>query len=181
MASGGQKKKDQEAQNWWDAQARQSFQTAAAPTPLQTTFEKQQQDYLNWENAPGHNIADAPGLSNYIQIGQAAQNRANEQRMGSGAYALADGSGSGYAQQLHELGNAQRAEDFGTGLENARAMRHAEAVGSVLPLASLNLNRAQGQTSAAGSMYGTLLNRPKRQPFWQQLLQGAVGAAGAFA
>lgn len=157
--------KDRETQNYWNTQSQQAYQATAQATPLQQAFEQAQLDFLNWDKSSGKNVAEAPGLDNYIQIGRAAQERGNREKMGTGALALGGAGAEGYAPKLKELRQAESEQNFGTGLEDALAMRRSEATGSVIPLASLNNARNAGRAQFAGGMYGTLQNRP-RTGFW---------------
>lgn len=183
--SSGREKKNNQQQDWWQGQTQTAYNNVATKTPLETQFEANQKKFLDWDASDGKDVRDAQGLDSYIQIGQAAQERGNQQRMGTGALALSDGGASGYAEKLKSLQNAQRGENFGSGLENALAARRAEATGSVMPLAQLDLSRKNAQLGSATGMTGMYLNRPKTRPFWQDLtmgiIQGAsqVGAAAA--
>lgn len=175
MGSGGKKKKEE---NFWTQNAQTAYTNAGQKSELEKLFEQSQIDFLNWDKSGGKDVRDAPGLSNYIQIGQAAQERAGQERMGTGALQLGAGGGSEYAQKLKQLNQSQMAENFGTGLENALQMRRAEATGSVMPLASLDANRKGMQMQGANQMVSTYFNRPRSTPFWQQLL-GIGAQAGA--
>lgn len=180
MSSGRQKKLDQQ-QNYWNTQAQQAYTQAQQPSELQRVYEQKQLDFLNWDKQKNRNVADAPGLSNYIQIGQAALNRANRERMGTGALRLSDGGASGYAEKLKSLRQAEMGNEFGAGLENALAGLRAEANNSVLPLAQLNQSRLLGLTQIASGNNNAYLNRPRTQPFWQQLLLGAISGGSQVA
>lgn len=141
--------------------------------------------FLNWDESKGKNIRDAPGMSDYIQIGQAAIDRANQDRMGTGALRLSDGGASGYAEKMKSLRQAEMGNQVGASLENALAGLRAEAHGSVMPLAQLDMNRSMGLAGMASQNNNSYLNRPRQQPFWQQMLLGAIqggsAVAGAFA
>lgn len=163
----------------------QQAQQAAEKTPAQKAFEARQQAFLDWDNSKDKNVVDAPGMSDYIQIGRAALERANREKMGTGALALTGGGAEGYAEKLRQMNQREQANEFGAGLETALMQRRAEAQGSVMPLAQLNMNRSMGLAGLASQNNNSYLNRPRQQPFWQQLLMGAISGgsavAGAFA
>lgn len=173
---GGQAKRKREAESYWDAQARQANQAITQVDPLEAQWRQQQQDYLNWRSSDGRDVAEAPGLSEYIQIGQAAQDRAKQERMGTGALQLGNAANAGHVANLKTLRQNEAAQDFGTGLERAQAMRHAEATGSVMPLASLFTNRNVAQAQNAGSMFGQWSARPQPKNWWDYAREG-VGFA----
>ena len=164
MSSGG---RNRDRQNFWDSQAQQQNAAITQVDPLEQAYRDRQQAVLNWENTPGHDIRDMPGMSDAIQIGNAALARANQQRQ-SGSIHLADPGSSGYAQQLHELQQNQLGQEVGTGLENARAAIHAEATGSVLPLSQMNLARRSAQLNNSTQMFSQW-NQRKSKNWWDYL------------
>lgn len=161
------------------------MQQASEKTPAQKALEERQNRFLTWDNSKDKNVMDAPGMSDYIQIGQAAINRANRDKVGTGALALSDGGASGYAEKLKGLRQKEAANEFGAGLETALMNRRAEAQGSVLPMAQLDLSRSMGLAGLASQNNNAYLNRPRETPFWQKMILGAIqggsAVAGAFA
>ena len=89
MGSGG---RNRNQQNAWNETVRQQNAAITQVDPLEQAYRQRQQNVLNWENQPGHDIRDMPGMSDAIQIGQAALARANQERQGHGAINLADPS-----------------------------------------------------------------------------------------
>lgn len=168
MGGGGRNRRNQD---YWDAQNRQANQQITQVDPLEQQWRDQQQQYLTWRNSNGRDVRDAPGLSDYIQIGEAAQHRAKQERMGTGALQLGNAGNAGYTENLKTLRQNEAAQDFGTGLEQALGMRHAEATGSVLPLAQLTTNRNVARAGHAGSMFGQWNQRQSRN-WWDYLREG---------
>lgn len=173
MGGGG---RNREQQNYWNAQAQAQNRQITQVDPLEAQWRQQQQDYLNWRSSDGRDVAEAPGLSEYIQIGQAAQDRAKQERMGTGALQLGNAANAGHVANLKTLRQNEAAQDFGTGLERAQAMRHAEATGSVMPLASLTTNRNVAQANHSAGMFSQW-NQRKSKNWWDYLNEG-VGLAG---
>lgn len=160
-------------------QYQQSFQQAQAPTEAERIVMERNKAFLNWMDTPGKDITSAPGLAPYLQIGAAARERRQRQRMGTGGLALSGVGSEGYAAKLREQQMAEEAANFGTGLESAVAGRYAEATGSMLPLAQLGTQRSLGVLGSAQSNLQGYMNAPRETPFWKQLTMGAVqGAAG---
>lgn len=168
MSGGGRDERErQDAYNRAQTAATQINQV----DPLEERYRQQQMAFLNWKDSNGRDVRDAPGLSDYIQIGQAAQERAGRERMGTGALQLAGDAGN--AGNLRELKKQEAAQDFGTGLERAYAMRNAEATGSVMPLANMTLNRNTAYAGAMGNLYGIRSSQPKPKSWWNYLQEGA--------
>jgi hypothetical protein len=125
-----------------------------------------------WQKQPGHDIGDAPGMDPYIQIGRGALERGKKERMGTGALALGDPGSSGHAAKLREMGQAEAAQQFGAGLENAYAMRNAEVKGSYGPLAQLELGRKMGQLNNTSQAQALWVQKQRKSP-WDYALEGA--------
>lgn len=166
-----------------EAESRRQYQMALAEaqkrSPLELEQERRSMQFLkDWE-APGRDVRALPGLSNYIQIGQEAQERALQQRMGTGALRLSGVGTEGYAAKLREQSQTEAAQNTANALERAVASRYAEATGSILPLAQLQQSRSMGVLGSTQSREQAYLNAPRETPFWQTLTMGAVqGAAG---
>jgi hypothetical protein len=178
MASKG---KNKEREDFWGNASQQAYQQNAAPTPLQSAWEKQQTDFLNWDESKGKDVRSAPGMDKYIQLADAARNRASIERNPTGAMALGDLGDSGYAAQLQNQRQKESDQDIGSGLENALNLRRAEASGSVIPLAQLNQSRNANNMSFAGGMYNNIADRNKRPGFWQNLLMAGIAGGSQVA
>lgn len=173
MGGGGRQERERaERERQLAAQNAQLMQQAQQVSPLQQAYEQAQLEFLNWDKSKGKDVRNAPGLNNYIQIGQAAMDRAERDRQGTGALALGAPGAEGYTENLKSLRKNEMGREFGAGLENALAGRRAEATGSVLPLATLNNSRNLGVLNANSQMLGTYMNRPQRQPWWHSLVGG---------
>lgn len=175
MAGGGRNRR---RQNYWDAQAAVQNRDMTQQSPEEALRRQQVQQYLTWKNSNGRDVRDAPGLSDYIQIGQAAKERAGRERMGTGALKL--GGEGGYAEKLRQQKQAEAAQDFGIGLERAYAMNDAQMTGSVLPFASLDAGRRQAQAGHSASMFSQWNQRQSRNwwDYTMQIGQLAAQAAG---
>lgn len=176
MAGGG---RNRQQQNYWNTQAQQQNQQMTQQSPEEALRRQQVQQYLAWKNQDGRDVRDAPGLSDYIQIGEAAKERAGRERMGTGALKL--GGEGGFAEKLRQQKQAEAAQDFGIGLERAYAMNDAQMTGSVLPFASLDANRRQAQAGHSASMFSQWNQRRSRN-WWDYMMdvgQLATGAARA--
>lgn len=168
MGGGG---RNREQQNYWNQQAQQQNAQIATVNPLEQAYRARQQAVLDWENSPGRDVRDMPGMSEHIQIGQAALARANQNRQGTGAFNLADPGSSGFATQLKELKNNELGQQVGAGLEEARAGVHGEATGSVMPLSQLDLSRRLGQANHSAGMFSQWNQRQSRN-WWDYLREG---------
>jgi hypothetical protein len=185
----GGKGRNRNQQNAWNSQVQQDQATARAQNqqitqvdPLEAAYRAKQQRVLDWENSSGKDIRNMPGMDEHIQIGQAALNRANQERYGTGALNLGGAEGSGYAAKLKEQRQAQMGQEVGVGLENARAGIHSEAAGSVMPLSQLSTNRRLGQAqhslgiaNTSAGMFGQW-NQRKSKNWWDYLGEG-IGMA----
>jgi hypothetical protein len=178
VGSGG---RNREQQNYWNVAAQQAAPAITQQDPLEQAYRARQQSVLDWENQPGHDVRDMPGMGDAVQIGQAAINRSNQDRMGNGAFNLADPN-SGYATQLKEQKRNELGQEVGAGLENARAQISGEAHGSVLPFSQLTTNRNIARGNLAAGMFGQW-NQRKSKNWWDYLtdtVSMASQAAGAF-
>lgn len=187
MGGGGRNRQNQ---NYWNQQTQQQLQTAqqqnaaiAQVDPLEQAWRDRQKAVLDWDKKPGKDIRDLPGMSEHIQIGEAAVRRANQDRMGTGALQLGADGASGHAMKLKELRQAQMGEEVGAGLDNARAQIHAEAANSIMPLAQLHTNRKLGQAqhslgiaNTSAGMFGQW-NQRRSKNWWDYLREG-IGMAG---
>jgi hypothetical protein len=168
--------------NQQEALARQQYGQAYNQANQASEAEKllfgRNQAFLQAYDKPGMSVTDLPGMSPYLQIGKAAQERASRQRMGMGAMQLGSGN-EGYAAKLREQYAQSAAQDFGAGLEGAVANRYAEATGALLPSAQLAANRNALLLGSAQNNLQSYMNAPRETPFWKQLtMAGVQGAAG---
>jgi hypothetical protein len=179
MSSGNKQKQTQ--MSAWNTLAQTNNAAINTVDPLEQAFKDKQKRRLDWEASPNKNIGDpAAGLDEYIQIGHSALDRQNRDRMGTGALQLGDNGTAPYLANLKELHKAESAQNYGAGLEDANTMAHAEATGSVLPLAQLATNRRVAAAGNASQMFGNWSNVQTGTPWWQTLLQGASGGAAAY-
>lgn len=136
--------------------------------------------FSDWENAPGaHDILEAPGMSDMLDIYGSAESLANQDRLASPAHALS-GAGSGdYAAQADELGKSQRYNERAAGLSHALQSTKDEAYGMGGSAAELEFRRkqamAQDQISAESEYY----RRPQKKPLWERIAGLAIGGLGA--
>lgn len=173
MGGGG---RNREQQNYWNAQAKTQNAAIVEKTPLEKELEAKSLSRLNWEKEGRTDISDPrAGLSNYIQIGQAALDRGKRERMGTGALQLGNEANAGHVANLKQLHQNEAAQEFGAGLENADAMAHAEATGSVMPLAQLSTNRNIARANNSAGMFAQW-NQRKSKNWWDYLGEG-IGMA----
>lgn len=169
MASGA--KKTQANVDFWNQQSQQQLQQLQQPSETQKLIDERNKKFLDWDAQAGHNVKDAPGLSDYIQIGRAAQDRAKQERFGTGALQLGEDGQKPYLENLKSLRQSEQAENFGSGLENALAMKRAEVSGSALPFAQLDLQRKTAGAGIASQAMGQWLNRQAQQKTWWDYLK----------
>jgi hypothetical protein len=174
MGGGGRNRKQQ---NIWNTTAQQQNAAITTPDPLEQKWKDRQLAVLNWEDTPGKDIRDMPGMDSHIQIGRAALDAAGRDRQATGLN-LADTGSNGYATQLKELKRNELGQQVGAGLENARAGIHAEAAGSVLPLSQLSTQRKLGQAQHSAQMFGQWNQRKSKN--WWDYLTDTVGMAQGF-
>lgn len=162
---------------------------AAAPTPLQSAWEKSNLDFLDWESGKSGpvDVMKAPGLGTARSLFDYARAKQGGERAGIGALRLGlNASDPGLAANLATQADLRRDQDAAGQLENAVAARTAEAHGSVLPLSSLNTSRA---LNIAGLRTGIAQNAQGRadqlrqssgfmnSPLFGALVQGGMAAA----
>lgn len=131
-----------------------------------------------------------PGLGPSRSLYEHARAGQQSERQGIGALRMGlNASDPGMAANLAEQSKLRREQDASGQLEQAVAMKLAEAKGSALPLIGLNQQRTMGLASLAGNQSGNstgLWSQFRVRPsgwatFGQGLLGGAMGAATAFA
>lgn len=173
MGGGGRNRREQ---NYWNEQAKTQNAAIVEKTPLEKELEAKSLNRLNWEKEGRTDISDPrAGLQNYIQIGRAAIDRSKRERMGTGALQLGDAASSGYTENLKTLRQNETAQEFGAGLEQADAMAHAEATGSVMPLAQLTTNRNIARAGNSAQMFSQW-NQRKSKNWWDYMSEG-IGMA----
>lgn len=161
-------------------QYQQSFQQAQQQSPAEKALQERNLSFLNWMDTPGRDVTAAPGISPYLQIGKAAQERASRQRMGMGAMQLGTGS-EGYAAKLREQYAQEAAQNYGGGLEQAVAGRYAEATGALPALMNASLSRNAMLTQSAQGNLQSYMNAPRETPFWKTLVQQGIQAGATIA
>jgi hypothetical protein len=181
----------QQAAEKKEAAAEQSITQAAAPTPLQTAWEKANLDFLNWEtgaNGPV-DVMKAPGLGVARSLFDYARTKQGNERQGIGALRMGlNATSPEAAANLAEQSALRRDQDAAGQLENAVALRSAEAHGSVLPLSALNTNRALSiadlRTGNARYAQSRADELQRTSGLWNRyrplIMQGTKAAASAF-
>lgn len=174
------------------AQQQQFLTLAAQPDPLTERLRQRDIAWLDWADQKDTpiDVSRAPGLGPSLDLFSRARAGQQEERMGIGALRMgAQGTNADLANLLTEQRTARREQEAAGGLERAVAMRNAEVTGSILPLAQMQQQQRLGLAGlASGAAQDTLGNmssfvgRPRRRPFWQDLLlagwqQGAQGAS----
>jgi hypothetical protein len=149
-----------------------------------TAFEKAAEDRLNkfttWENSAGpHDILDAPGMSDMVDIYGSAESLANQKRLSNPAVALSGGGSGDYAAQLDSLGKQNRYDDRAAGLSRGLQSAKAEAYGLGGSAAELESNRKQAYASDMLNQENAYYNRPRKQPLWEKIAGIAIGGLGA--
>jgi hypothetical protein len=137
--------------------------------------------YQDWEDAPGpHDIMQAPGMSDMLDIYGSAESLANKKKLGGNpAMALSEGGNANYATQLDEFNKQNRYDERAAGLSSGLQSTRAEAYGLGGSAAELEMNRknayAQGMMQNEQNYY----NRPKKQNPWLTALKIGVGGLSA--
>lgn len=197
--SGGPSREEREAQRRLEelqrqqtAQQQQFFTLAQTPDPLTERLRARDIAWMDWsegKNGP-IDVSKAPGLGPAISLFDRAKAGQQEERHGIGALRMgAQGTNADLANLLTEQRAARREQQAGGDLERAVATREAETTGSILPLASLQQSKQLGLAGLASGAaqdtlgtYASFTGRPRRRPFWQDMLlagwqQGAQGAS----
>jgi hypothetical protein len=167
----------------------QSYQKAEEPSPLQSAWEKQNLNYLNWENGEGAfagkpiDVMNAPGLGPEVSLYNHAREGQQGERQGIGALRLGlNASDPGLAANMAEQNKLRREQDASGQLENAVAMKTAEAHNSVMPLAQLDTSRnlslagmAGNQAQGSQSLWANYRPQPGFFRTFSQNLAGTLG------
>lgn len=138
----------------------QSFNEARKPSPLQEAWERQNLDFLNWENSRGAyegkplDITNAPGMGPSLALYNRAAAGQQGERQGQGLITMGLSGNSQLTDKLAQQSKARREQEAAGALENAVAMKTAEAHGSVLPLSALHQSRTMGLAGMAGNQAG---------------------------
>ena len=148
-----------------------------APDPMAQMAMDRATKFLQAYERPGMSVTDLPGLEPYLQIGQRALARQQIERKGGTGLNL--GGQSMVADKLRAQMAAESAAGYAGNVEQAVAGRYAEATGSLIPLAQLNLQRTSALGSLAANRESAYLNAPRETPFWQKLALQGVQAAGS--
>lgn len=182
----------EELQRQQTATQQQFLTLASQPDPLTERLRQRDTAWLDWsegKNGP-IDVSKAPGLGPAISLFDRAKAGQQEERYGIGALRMgAQGTNADLANLLTEQRASRREQQAGGDLERAVATREAETTGSILPLASLEQSKRVGLAGIASGAaqdtlgtYASFTGRPRRRPFWQDMLlagwgQGAQGAA----
>ena len=160
-----------------------ALSAARQPTAAEQMLQKQATDFLNWEGGAGKDVRNAPGIETFLNVGQLANERAAQERMGTGGLQLGRAGSTQQAANMRQLLAEERANQFGASLENAIAQRRAQAMGSLTPLAQLGANRASNILSATGGreQYWGNMAGQKQGGGWGSAIGSAIGTvASAF-
>lgn len=157
----------------------QFINLAATPDPLQERLRQRSMDWMDWSEGKSGpiDVTRAPGLGPSLNLYERARAGEQSERQGIGALRMGtQGSDPGLVSLLSQQRQAHRERDAAGALEQAVAVRGAEATGSALPLISLEQNRRMGLAGlASGAAQDTLgtyagfTGRQRRRPFWQDL------------
>jgi hypothetical protein len=172
-----------------------SFQEAKKPSPLQEAWERAQMDFLNWEQGKGTfegkpiDVMDAPGMGPSLSLYRRAKAGQEGERAGIGALRMGlNASSPELAAKLAQQSKDRREQEAAGALEEALAMRTAEAHGSVLPLAQLNTSRnlslagmAGGQAQGSQGLWANFRTRPSWLADMANNAARGAGQAIAFA
>jgi hypothetical protein len=171
-------------------QAQQFITAANVPDPLEERLRARDTAWLDWESGASgpRDVRNAP-LGAGLDLYENASRRQEGERFGIGALALGQhASNPMLAQLLKQQSEDQRQQEAAGGLEQAVRLKSAEVNQSALPLAEFAQGRRMGLASLASgnandstNAYLQFLARPRRQPFWQQLLLTGVQAGGSVA
>lgn len=175
------------------AQQNQFFQQAAAPDPL---AERRRAATLKWlDDTEGKNgpldVSKLEGMAPYLDLYNRGRARREGERVGIGALQMGvNASSPDLAARIAEQRQGEREQEAAGNLENAFRMKDSEMKDSIMPLIGMKQSKDMGLASLASNNYGSsrdaymqMLLRPKKQPFWQQMMlagwQGASSAASA--
>lgn len=174
---GGGKKKDRQREDQLYARNQAAERAIQEKSPYEKYLEKRFLDLQAWEGSDGRDIRDMPGMSDYIQLGEAALERSNRERMGQGGLALSGNGMDGYAEKLKSLRQKEMGQEVGAGLERARAMTRAEIMGGGADAAQFGFNRQSAVLGNSGGLYQTQLNY-KPKSWWDYLREGVGMVSG---
>jgi hypothetical protein len=163
--------KTKQERNYYTNVQKEQNAALSTPTAGEAAMAADVKGWNDWMASPGKDIGSAPGMDPYIRIGRGAIERANKDRVGTGAIQLGEGGSSGYAQQLKELKKNEMGQQYGAGLENAYAMRNAEVKGSYAPLGQMELGRKMGQLNNTSQMASLWIQKPRKSP-WDYAIEG---------
>jgi hypothetical protein len=180
MASGNKQRKQEQQQSV--GQYNTAFTQAQNPSPLQSAQEKESLDWLSWENGAGpHDVTTAPGVGPYLDLFHRAKAGKARHRVGTAAFGAQFADPNLLAQMDREDQSA-REENAGGALEDAIAMKSAQAHGSVVPLTQLQLQRNGMLLGAAGQrLSGANYAVNSQVPWYMRFLDNAAQGAGAAA
>jgi len=142
-------------------------------------------DWLDWsEGKKGPiDVTKAPGLGPSLDLYSRAKAGEQGERMGIGALRMGvEGSNPNLTSLLREQRQAHRERDAAGALEQAVAVNQADATGSIMPLVSLEQNKRMGLAGLASGAaqdtlgtYASFTGRPRRRPFWQDVILAGMG------
>jgi hypothetical protein len=172
-------------------QQNQFFAQAAEKDPL---AERMRESRLKWLDATEGrsgplDVSKLEGMAPYLDLYNRGRARREGERVGIGALKMGlDASSPELASRIAEQHDTERQQEAAGGLENAFRMKDAEMKDSVMPLMNYQHDRgmglaslASGNARSAQDAYLQMLLRPKKQPFWQQMVMGGLQTGGQIA
>lgn len=162
--------------------ANPAIQLVNVPTPYEARNTAKFVKYTDWENSPGpHDILQAPGMNDMLDIYGSADSLAAQDRLGNPGRALSAGGSGDYAAQLNELTRQNRYDQRAEGLSHGLQATKSEAYGLGASAADLESNRKNSYASLMSNQENQYYNRPKPRPLWERIAGLAIGGANAAA
>lgn len=156
--------------------ANPAIQAVNEQSPFEKIAAAKLQKFSDWENSAGpHDIMQAPGMNDMLDIYGSADSLANQKKMSNPAMALSGGGSGDYAAQLDELGKQNRYDQRAEGLSHGLQSAKAEAYGLGGSAADLEANRKQAYASDMLNQENSYYNRPRRPSPWMTALKIGLG------
>lgn len=175
MSSASTKREKNESRTaWTDTLA--ATRTASAP---ETALNQMATENLAWLSTPGRDARDNKYLQPYLQLYQQAEEKAQKERMGTGALQLGAPGSEQYTNALRTMAADQRARDYATNLGQTYGKLFEGAVNAAGNAANLSNQRALGALGSTTSIYQTNLNRPSGLAQIGSALAAGAGSAAA--
>lgn len=153
-----------------------TLNTVRQATPTEQALQNESLAPINWLNSSGRDIRDLKQMQPYLQTFDMANQKAQQERMGTGALRMGESGSAQYANNLRTLVADQRARDFAGGLENAWSKLYGNAMGQATNVSQLANQRNLGALGSATNLYSTEINKPS---IWGSVLAGAAQVGSA--